>query len=153
MREGHRADLAALGAVKAETAALARAHDDLKWEHEVLTQRSLALAAERDAVVDKFGRAVHAVQRRAGLALLAAERSLAQLDPQQLALGDREDAGGAAAEAVVGVGGGVPRGDEQLRVGGAGVKLAVAALRGGLDLNATAATASSGEDPPQDGGH
>jgi hypothetical protein len=80
VRGEYRGDLAALGALKAETAALQAAHDELQWEAEVTTQRLEAAACARDGLRARFSDAVHEVERRAGLRRLLAQCELAETD-------------------------------------------------------------------------
>lgn len=145
IREEYRADLHALSDVKEQTTALQARHDDLKWENEVLTQRFLLLQAERDRLLARFTDAIHEVQKRAGLRLLALDQQLKALDPQQQDPSPEEEngtgalvAGGHDKGSLLGkhppLSQSLSQADQPERVGG--------------PLNATAGSISSSEDPP-----
>jgi len=70
------ASAAALAAVKAQTARASGAHEDLKWEHELLTQRMARLGSDRDALAARFDAAIHEVHKRAALRRLSLDEQL-----------------------------------------------------------------------------
>lgn len=70
IREEYRSDLNALGEAKKATTALQAQHEELKWEHEVLTQRYHRAASERSALESRFSDAIHEVHKRTTLRTL-----------------------------------------------------------------------------------
>ena len=102
IREEYRADLAALAGVKAQISRLSEAHEGLKWEHEALTQRSALLRGERDALVARFGDAIHEVQKRTALRQVSLQGQLAALQARGAVGGTSSGCASASAEQKLG---------------------------------------------------
>lgn len=76
-REVYRADIQALHEAKAAILVVQDRLENTRWEHEILEQRHLRLAAERDELYARFSAALHAVKQKAGFRGLLLESQLA----------------------------------------------------------------------------
>ena len=76
-REAYKRDLVALAEAKASALVVSDRVEALRWEHEILAQRTDRLEAERAALAAKFSAAVHEIQQKAGFKQLLLEQKLA----------------------------------------------------------------------------
>ncbi|PIN88790.1 hypothetical protein AB205_0221330 [Aquarana catesbeiana] len=72
-------DKTSLASTKARLKCTEKELDDLKWEHEVLEQRSQKIQVERDDLYRKFTAAIQEVQQKSGFKNLLLERKLQAL--------------------------------------------------------------------------
>lgn len=76
-REAYRANVVALQETKAAVLVVSDRLDALRWEHEILAQRTERVVAERDALAAKFAEAIHEITQKAGFKSLLLEAKLA----------------------------------------------------------------------------
>jgi hypothetical protein len=76
-RADYRLNVVALQETKAAGLVLQDRLDALKWEHEILSQRTDRVVSERDALAAKFSEAIHEIQQKAGFKNLLLEQKLA----------------------------------------------------------------------------
>jgi chromosome segregation ATPase len=115
-REAYRVDIQALAEAKAAVLVTLDRLENLRWEHEILEQRYARLVTERDALYDRFTRALHEVKQKAGFkALVLEERVVAASEAagkagallsEVVAAAGLTGAGAAAGEGGVGAGAG-----------------------------------------------
>lgn len=75
-REAYQKDLADLAEVKAHVLVVTDRLENLRWEHEILQQRFVSLAGERDALYERFQAALHDVKQKSGFRSLLLEKRL-----------------------------------------------------------------------------
>lgn len=91
-RDAYKRDLVALAEAKASALVVQDRLEALRWEHEILAQRTSRLEDDKAALTAKFSAAVHDIQQKAGFKQLLLEQKLAAATEEgeraQMALGE-----------------------------------------------------------------